>query len=139
MIILSAALIYYVKLSRSKVHHHQQTSSSSSQSPSSSRRDNRFAISAVTLNLMFLFLNLPIVIDDLIGSSPSVAFDILDFIALLFYYVYFAIGFYTQLVVNSEFKNEFLKLIKLRPIGGSQEDVTKTNGNELNHSVTYIH
>lgn len=97
MIILSIALIYCVRLVRSKV---------------KSGRDNKFAISIITLNFMFLILNLPIVIDDLVSldSTRSVLYY---FIQSLYYY-YFAIGFYTQLVVNSDLRHEFLKLFQLR-------------------------
>jgi hypothetical protein len=137
MIILSAGLIIYVRRARANVYRHNQTTSTS-QSASASRRDNRFAVSTVSLNIMFLILNLPIVIDDLIGSTSTPAGRVLDFFALLLYYVYYSIGFYTQLVVNTEFKREFWKLFNLRSIGSSNTEAgsTKPNGIELTHSVT---
>lgn len=106
MILLSTALIYYVRSSRARV---GKLSAGSVQS----RRDARFAISAVTLNVIFLILNLPVVIDDLIGVSttPNILFD---YFAYVLYYAYFAIEFYALLAVNREFRREFSKLLNLR-------------------------
>lgn len=102
MIALSIALIHSVRVSRARVH-------TSSGAHSQSKRDNRFAISAITLNLVFLFLNLPIVIDDLLAINiiPNYIFD---YTAQLLYYLYYAIGFYAQLLVNSEFRSEFVRM-----------------------------
>ena len=79
---------------------------------SNSKRDNKFAIATVTLNIIFFILNLPIVVYDLIllNSGPN---HIMDYISALLFFLYYAIGFYTQLVVNSEFRIEFYKMLNL--------------------------
>ena len=103
MIVLSIALIAFVFRSRKRVMN------------SASKRDNRFAVAAVTLNVLFLVLNLPMVIDDLVhdmiddmGANPN---DLLDMTSTFLYYLSYAIGFYAQFVVNRDFRRELFKLL----------------------------
>lgn len=131
MVLLSAALIHTVRASRMRVH---ATNSSSSQS----KRDNRFAISAVTLNLMFFLLNLPIVVYDLISTSVEVS-ELLDYSVQFLYYTYYATSFYVQLIVNSEFKREFLKLINLREMTAAGTDLGTTKAHDLDQTNSIVY
>lgn len=98
MIFLSIILIFFVYHSRSKMH--------SRSSSSTMRRDLRFSVSIISLNVIFLILNLPITIVDLLGSPSS----IFEYISDVLYFMNYAISFYVQVVVNIDFRNEFLKL-----------------------------
>ena len=46
----------------------------------------------------------------MVSAGPN---HIMDYISAVLYFLYYAIGFYTQLVVNSEFRNEFLRMLNL--------------------------
>lgn len=116
MILFSIALIYTVYRSRARVR----------SSSNSSKRDYGFAISIVTLNFIFFVLNLPIAIYDIVTANITVS-HLFDYSMQIIYYLYYAIGFYAQCIVNMEFRNEFLRLLNLRPIGTSGTDMGVTN------------
>lgn len=119
MLILSLVLIYNVRRSRLRVHRMSMHRASivSVSGTNSSRRDNRLAVSVISLNTLFFILNLPIVIFDIL-TVDSEASDLINYSVYVLYYTYYAVGFYAQLIVNSEFRTEFLKLLNLRTIGG---------------------
>ena len=100
MFILSIALIACVYRSRSKVN------------SSNTNRDNRFAISAISLNIMFFVLTLPISLYNMFTYEVS----IISSFANLLYYSYYRLGFYMQIIVNRDFRNEFLFLINLKRV-----------------------
>lgn len=131
MILLSGAVIYAVHRSRSRVHHDetQARRDSRKQSIISSfrlkniknrmiSRDTKFAITTVCINILFLALNLPLVILTLltVNMDPDLL-SILFYLFELFFYSYYAIGFYVQLTANSVFRNEFLAMLNLRRVG----------------------
>ena len=97
MFILSIALIVCVYRSRLRAN-------------SGSRRDNRFAISAISLNIMFFIFNFPISIYGFMEIHSL----ILDQIMFTWFFSYFALGFYVQLIVNRDFRNELLGLFNLK-------------------------
>ena len=99
MFILSIALIICVYRSRSRIN-------------SSTSRENRFAMSAISLNIMFLVLNFPLTIYNLLACDDV----ILGNIFYLLYYGYFGLGFYMQIIVNRDFRDEFLLLLNLKVI-----------------------
>ena len=104
MIISNTLLIKYVLSSRVRM-------GKSVKQPVQGRRDRRMAFSVVALNMIFLVLNTPIVIEVLFeASGPTNPF--FHFISYLMYYMYYAIGFYTLTTVNREFRNEFYKILK---------------------------
>lgn len=107
MIILSISLIRCVKASRLRL------KSSNTRGDAQLRRDNRFAVMVVSLNLLFLVLNLPILIDDILGVETDVD-RIFDYFCEVLYFLYYAINFYIQLIVNSDFRHEALKLFRLK-------------------------
>jgi hypothetical protein len=97
MFILSIGLIVCVYRSRLRAN-------------SGSKRDNRFAISAISLNIKFLVFNFPISIYGFM-EIPS---QIVDQIMFTWFFSYFALGFYVQLIVNRDFRNELLGLFNLK-------------------------
>ena len=77
------------------------------------RRDNRFVVSAISINIMFFVLTFPLVLYDLITYSSS----ILSEFAYVMYYAHYGFNcFYMQLIVNRDFRDEFLRLINLKVI-----------------------
>lgn len=128
MILLSIALIQCVRASRARVN--------KGQSSSGRMRDNRFAISAITLNILFLILNMPIVIEDLIDVS-STSSHWFDFFAEFCYYTYYASGFYVQCLVNSEFRAKFIDMFVNRlSLGSSSNSQVKTAYTKPIYSVS---
>ena len=97
MFFLSIALIVCVYRSRSRI---------------SSRRDNRFAVSAISLNIIFFALNFPLTLYDFISYDNDVFF----YFVYLLYYCYFGSSFYTQIIVNKDFRDEFLLLFNLKVV-----------------------
>lgn len=126
MIVLSIALIHTVRASRARVH---TTTGLGSQS----KRDKRFAISAISLNLIFFILNMPIVIYDMVALESGSQF--FDYLTNCLFYLYYASSFYVQLTVNSEFKREFLKLLNLRQMGNNEAELGTTKANYQIDSV----
>ena len=99
MFVTSIGLIVCVYRSRSRIN-------------SNTNRDNRFAVSAISINVMFLVLKLPLLVYYIITYKDS----ILSRITYLLYYSYFGLGFYMQLIVNRDFRYEFLSLINLKVV-----------------------
>ena len=110
MFVLSIGLIVCVYRSRSRIN-------------TNKNRDNRFAISALSLNIMFIVLKLPLVVYYIITNFDS----ILSRITYLLYYSYFGLGFYMQLIVNRDFRNEFLSLINLKVVKNKDMRTNKIN------------
>lgn len=113
MILMSSAVITAVRRSRSRMYE-KKSSNDDKTKPSLSRtavRDRKFAITTVTLNLMFLTLYLPIVIDNLVTlSSDPVIANLIHYFFDMLHYCYHASGFYVQMAVNSVFRNQFLAI-----------------------------
>jgi hypothetical protein len=112
MIFLSCAMIRGIRESRKRM----TVINSKTQ-----LRDQKFAITTITLNVVFLVFNLPVAIYNLlayylISMDPNLSYVLQAFSAGLLYQGYYAIGFYVQLIVNSMFREEFLRMIKLRPL-----------------------
>ncbi len=119
MILFTCLTIMFIYLSRKKT-----ASSSSIRMPNSNinnnnkqstmkKRDVRFAIVSVILNVIFLMLNSPYtflnLFDDFI-SNQSIS-ELSESIRLFFYYLNFSITFFINFYVNSTFRDEFLILI----------------------------
>lgn len=112
MFILSIALIVCVYRSRSRIN------------SSNTKRDNRFAISAISLNVMFFVLTCPIALYNMFTYEVS----IISSFANLLYYSYYGLGFYMQIIINRDFRNEFLFLINLKRVNNSDK---RTNNTEI--------
>ena len=115
MFITSILFIYFLRRSRRQIHSLKESGIRSVQSLGIqlSRRDNRQAVSVICFDTLFFLLNLPIfiIIVFSVNSKPS---DLVSYTFKLLYYTYYAVGFYVQIIVNREFRNEFLKLLNLR-------------------------
>jgi hypothetical protein len=76
-------------------------------------RDQKFAISSISLNLIFLVTNLPVCIYELIDAytiiDPEIEVVVYRFTEVV-YSVNFGSMFFINFVANSMFRNEFLKL-----------------------------
>ena len=116
MFIISIAFIYLLRRSRHQIHSLKE-SGIRSVKIQLSRRENRQTFIVICFNALFFLLNLPNFIIYFIvfpvNSEPS---DLVIYTLKLVYYVYYAVGFYVQIIVNREFRNEFLKLLNLRII-----------------------
>ena len=123
MFFISISLITFVHRSRSR--------SRSNNSSSSSRRDIKFAITVVSLNIMFLLLNFPIALNDLPFTLMG---DYFYHISLTFYYAYYSLGFYIQLIVNSDFRHEFLRMINIKVNDASATEIGRT----INKNVSTV-
>ena len=90
------------------------------------RRDIRFGVSSIALNVFFVILNLPLCV-------TNIFFPLLDDftynIFIIVFYAIFCINSYILFFFNSIFRNEFLVMLKLR------KEVAKTNAH-LNSNRT---
>lgn len=85
------------------------------------QRDVKFAVTSISLNLIYLILNLPLAL-----ISFTTSFN--DYTFLLCVYVFFAsygVNFYIVLFSNSLFREEFISIFRLR---------VYSNHNTSNHS-----
>ena len=125
MFFISISLITFVHRSRSR------SRANNSSSSTGSRRDIKFAITVVSLNIMFFLLTFPIALNDL----PFMSFgDSIGDISLAFYYAYYSLGFYVQLLVNSDFRHEFLRMINIKV-----NDVSATEiGRTINKNISTV-
>lgn len=111
MFVLSIALIICV--CRSRMNFSTMTS-----------RDNRFAVSAISINIMFFVLTFPLVLYDLITYNSY----LLDDFAYVLYYAHYGFNcFYMQLIVNRDFRDEFLRLVKLKAVRNDNTSDTTRN------------
>ena len=118
MLILSIILIYFVRTSRIRVYGSDSSLSHGRGSIFRLKRDNRLTKTVISLNLIFFALNLPIVIEQILIVNQNIS-SLIDYAVFLLFYIYYAATFYTQIIVNSEFRNELLKLLGLRTIDTS--------------------
>lgn len=103
MIITSALLINKVVMSGRRV-----LANNSSNENKRIKRDIKFAISSISLNFVYIILNLPISLALIFVESLQ------NNLFLFLYYIYFsrsAINFYLLFLTNSLFRTEFKKLI----------------------------
>jgi hypothetical protein len=95
-------------------------------------RDRKFAFTTVALNFIFLILNLPIAVYGQLTTSLEPNLDlILTFIFEILWYLYYASGFYVQIIVNSTFRNELFALFKLQPMKRNGAGVLEGSINTL--------
>ncbi len=106
-----------------------------SQDGTQRRRDVRFAITCITLDISFILLNLPNALGSVIGDyfyegNPAMQ-GFLYVVTVLFYYLDNGILFYLSLAFNRLFRSEFKALVSEvsgkmmgRPIQESQAHST---------------
>lgn len=112
MIIFSWALILSIHKSRTRIHH-------ANNKGTSNVRDRKFAMTSLSLNLIFLILLGPVELFNIVTAtagftltSSTLNYNLIAYVISEPYYFNYAIGFYVQLVANSVFRKEFLKLLK---------------------------
>lgn len=111
MIFFSGATIIHVFRSRFRV----TRQSGTSQLNRLSKKDKKFAFTSVSLNIVYLTLNLPLILLIELGENlnPDI-YNKLTQLLNIFYYTNYAIGFFLQITANSIFRNEFFKMLHLK-------------------------
>jgi hypothetical protein len=95
------------------------------------RKDIKFSITSIFLNVVFIILNLPLCVIYL--DADNFDKNNLNYIVSLYlFYCTYAINFYLFLVVNSSFRNEFLKLIHLK-----HSNLVSELSNDFNRKETF--
>jgi hypothetical protein len=110
MIGFSAALIYSIRRSRKRIY--KNSSMNKEQS-----KDRKFAVTSLTLNILFLVFNVPIVIFNMLQTYTYIDPDLIflfQFLMGCVFFCYFAIDFYVQLAVNSIFRGVFFSLLNFK-------------------------
>lgn len=124
MFICSILLIYSILKSRLKVHN-------KGFKYDKIKRDVRFSINTVALNLIFILFNLPVCVIYVFSGYNT---DLIALSALYMLYTNFAINFYVFFIVNSFFRNECLIMFKLRKKPSSNNLICiKRNNNSIKY------
>ena len=87
------------------------------------RRDNRFAKSTISINVMFFVFTFPLSLYYFFTYDNS----IFSHFASIIYYANYGICFYMQLIVNRDFRDEFLRLVKLKAVRNDNTSDTRSN------------
>jgi hypothetical protein len=115
LIFFTVALIVYIKKSRRRVN--VAVVSSGNRFIVETSRDTKFVVTSLTLNLIFLILNLPLavyeILNTLVHLSPEVNLFLINLTVTL-WNVFYASDFYVQLAVNSIVRDQFLVLMKFK-------------------------
>jgi hypothetical protein len=74
------------------------------------KRDIRFAISSLSMNLLFVVLNLPLSVLNLLTGQSLTSI----YLTVYLFYLSYGINFYVILITNSIFRNEVFALIKAK-------------------------
>jgi hypothetical protein len=112
MIAFSSISIFKIYKSRANASSssQQQHSSSSNKKSKLKSRDINFAIVSITLNLVFLILNMPIAVYIIIWNIDPLISPIYDIITRILYYSSFGSMFFVNILTNSLFKRELTTL-----------------------------
>nr|QVK45808.1 G protein-coupled receptor [Proales similis] len=112
MLVSSIVNVRHIFKSRSRIRRAIQRSSFSQYRH---KRDLQFAVTSLSLNFLFLSFNSPITVVNIITNLilDSQLTQILFAVSLNIYFTKLALPFLIYLIVNSKFREEFLKLILL--------------------------
>lgn len=99
-------------------------------------RDIKFGLTSISLNILFLVLNMPNQIFGIYLSlsndyEPVLWKDLLGFILLAMFYANHAFGFYLQLAINGIFRKEVTKVFCIRTTINSSNKVDILQNNQL--------
>lgn len=136
MTVTTILLIYFIRKSRNRI--------SNATNMSKERvRDRKFAITSVSLNILFLILNLTPATYNLLAAyvtiqPPDLNFLLTYFIGMVFC-TFFAIDFYVQVIANSIVRDQFLllfgvKLVSVTANGTNASNSLHTNTDKRNHT-----
>ncbi len=105
MLVSSLYLTYSILISRRRL-----LTKTSSTANRRLNKDIRFSITLIAINVVFVVLNLPITIYFIIEILEiTIVFYILDYM----YYTSYCVNFFIYLAVNVNFRQEFLRMIRL--------------------------
>ncbi len=110
MILFTCLTLFYLFKSRTKIKSNKNSIKS---------KDLKFALTSISLNLCFLFLNFPIVLFLLLSNYFELISSNLDLFYVIgstFYYMNYGNVFYINILVNSLFKNELVQMIKSKSL-----------------------
>ena len=122
MITFTTLLIYFMFKSRMGVLSDYSTSKQNRRF----QRDLRFALSALSLNIIYILLNLPIGITYHLDKS----FTNLNLFCYDLFLFSFSINFYLLFIFNTLFRNVFLSFFR--------KCLPKTNSNEINNNINNL-
>lgn len=105
-----------------------------------SRRDRKFSITSISLNLIFLLLNAPTNIYSIVHEYQKIdvhLHKLLDTTFLLMFYSNYALNFYLQILVNSILRNEIVKMLSPNRTSQStgNSNLRMTNQSDLRNSA----
>lgn len=79
------------------------------------RHDFKFAFNSIILNILFIVLSAPVVLNFIINNQSDYwLFNFINTICNLFFYLNYALHFWIHLTFNSIFRNEFLVLFRIK-------------------------
>jgi hypothetical protein len=112
MIIISSCMVYVLFKSRKKF------KSLVGKDKRKSSKDRKFAITLITLNLVFLILNLPVIVYSLVADYfiqlDPVSYGFYFYVSAIFYYSNYATSFLVQFLTNNLFRNEVYVVLCIR-------------------------
>ena len=91
-------------------------------------RDRKYAISSLTLNILFIILKLPLLVFYILSAYYSYYNLYFYKIAFLLYFLNMSLSFFVHFITNSVFRREFLILFKVVMING-ESTLSNTNKN----------
>jgi hypothetical protein len=132
MLTLSIVIIVCIRKSRKRV---QAATVSTVGNSNVSRKDRKFAITALLLNLLFFVTNFPIGIFSIVSTYVNIdsdSFLFLYVLTLTMVFVFYAFDSFVQFFTNSVFREEFFLLfdVKLTRIGGSETVASMSLSNQ---------
>ena len=99
-------------------------------------RDFKYAVSSVTLNIMFIVLKLPLVIFNILSSFYSYN-DVYFYNGSLFlFYLNMSLSFFVHLVTNSLFRQEFFTLLSF--LKGIKDTLSTSHSKQRLNQVSII-
>jgi hypothetical protein len=110
MIFFNTVIIRYISKSRARI-------TAIGQQQNSNAKDKKFALTVLSLNVVFFVLNCPINVYNIVAQYTTIDADTDSFLLFLFRSMYFtfpAIDFYIQITVNSIFREKFFELFHLK-------------------------
>jgi hypothetical protein len=137
MVFVNMVLINYISKSRARIgvaiisqqQHHS----------GSSGKDRKFAITVLSLNVLFITLHVPAHIADLLNTYTSLDPQLSAFIIFLartLYYSSSSIDFYVQIAVNSVVRDKFFQLFNFKVIRTNAIDLTTRAPTSATHQTT---
>ena len=77
-------------------------------------QENKFAFNSVILNVLFIVLTFPLLISYIVPVNNSLIFTLIQQVLYVLFYSNFALHFWVHLASNTVFRNEFLKVFRIK-------------------------